>query len=371
MKLLFFHNSLPEYRIGLFEELSRQCQVKFIITNPNVYEEKYGFCTSKEQKFDCLFLTEGKQGFKDLQKILEKIGNYDAVELPPLDTLREVRMGKRIVTAAKKHHVKIGFFWEKWEAPKDKQPIERKMKNLILRIVPKQVYRNADVIHAGSISAKKYFISNGIPNNKIVVIPDVSTVPNCEYVDLRTKYHIPDNKLVLLYFGRVMQQKGLDYLIRAVAELNRTDNVYYLLIAGEGEFKDACIRLSEQLGLKNIKFCGAVEPKQRKNYFEQCDVFCFPGTNILGVVDVWGLTVNEAIQFNKPVVATEAVGSAIDLIYNGVNGYRCKVEDVSDLVHGIKVASRLDQKKLIETDQRINERYNFKEMAKEIIETFV
>ena len=367
MKLLFFHNSLPEYRIGLFKELNRQCDVKFVITNPDVYQEKYGFSTSRKQGFDCQFLTEGKQGFKELKQILEKIGDYDAVELPPLDTLREVRMGKMIVATAKLHHVKIGFFWEKWEAPKKKQPFSRKVKNLILRIVPKQVYKNADVIHAGSTSAKGYFISNGIPDYKIVVIPDVSIVPDCEYEDLRAKYQIPIDKIILLYFGRVMRQKGLNYLIRAFCELNRGDSRYYLLIAGGGEYKEECVQLSEQLGLTNIKFCGAVDPKLRKNYFAQCDVFCFPGTYVLGRVDVWGLTVNEAIQFHKPVVATEGVGSAIDLVQNGINGYRCKAEDVSELVYGIKVASGLDQKKLFDADRKVMDKYNFKEMAKEII----
>lgn len=367
MKLLFFHNSLPEYRIGLFEELNRQCDVKFVITNSNVYQEKYGFSTSREQGFDCQFLTEGKQGFEELRQILEKIGDYDAVELPPLDTLREVCMGKMIVEAAKERHVKIGFFWEKWEAPKNKQPFSRKVKNFILRIVPKQVYKNADVIHAGSISAKKYFISNGIPDNKIVVIPDVSTVPDCKYEDLRAEYQIAKDKILLLYFGRVLPQKGLDYLIRAISELDKESNRYFLLVAGDGEFKEKCAQLSEELDLTDIKFCGAVEPKLRKNYFEQCDVFCFPCTNRGGCVDVWGLTVNEAIQFNKPVVATEGVGSAIDLVQNGINGYCCKTEDVYELVYGIKVASGLDQKKLIEADRKIVNKYNFKEMAKEII----
>jgi glycosyltransferase involved in cell wall biosynthesis len=369
MKLLFFHNSLPEYRIGLFEELNRQCDVKFVITNRDVYQEKYGFSTSGEQKFNCKFLTEGKRGFEELQQILEKIGDYDAVELPPLDTLREVRMGKMIVVEAKRHQVKIGFFWEKWEAPRNKQTFSRKVKNLILRIVPKQVYKNADVIHAGSTSARDYFIGNGIPDNKIVVIPDVSTVPDCEYEDLRSEYQIPKDKKLILYFGRIMQQKGLDYLIRAFADLKREDNRYFLLVAGDGEFKEECTQLSEKLRLMDIKFCGAVEPKLRKNFFEQCDIFCFPCTNRGGWVDVWGLTVNEAIQFNKPVVTTEGVGSAIDLIQNGVNGYRCKAEDVTDLVHGIKMAAGLDQKKLIEADRMIMDRYNFKEMANEIINT--
>ncbi len=364
LKLLFFHNSLPEYRIGLFKELNKQCDLDVLITSPDVYREKYGFVTSNKQEFNCKFLGPGKKGIEQLKKILLNISEYDAVELPPLDSVREILIGKMIVNAAKKSHVKIGYFWEKWEAPLNKQPLKRKIKNHILRIVPKLIYRSADVFHAGGSMAKQYFVNNNIPEEKITVIPDVSCVPECEKINIREKYSIPDDKKLILYFGRIIPQKGLDYLIKALAQLDRD---FFLLIAGDGEFKSACQALAKDLKLTNVNFCGAVNPQIRKNFFEQCDIFVFPCTYRGGWVDVWGLTVNEAIQFNRPVVATESVGSAIDMIKNGVNGYRVAAEDESELVKAIELICNLDRKSIVEYDEKMKQKYNFTYMANSII----
>ncbi|MDM8290910.1 glycosyltransferase family 4 protein [Lactobacillus crispatus] len=371
MKLLFFHNSLPEYRIELFEELNKQCDVTIVITNPQVYEKKYGFSTSKKTNFDCYFLSEGRKGFKELNDILNQIDKYDAVELPPLDTLREIIIGKKIISAAKKNHKKIGFFWEKWDAPKAKQPIERKIKNSILRVIPKQIYKSADIIQAGSKSAKKYFIDNGIKTNRVIVVPDVSKTPSCAYINIRSKYKIPNDKILLLYFGRLMDQKGLDYLIKSLAILNKSSNSFFLLVVGNGDFLNYCKRLANELNISNIEFCGAVDPRLRKNYFEQCDVFVFPGTYRGGRVDVWGLTINEAMQFYKPVVSTEAVGSAKDLIQTGVNGYVVEPENEIELSQGIVLSLTLDKSNLIKKDKNIDKVYSYKNMAKQIINSLL
>ena len=64
------------------------------------------------------------------------------------------------------------------------------------------------------------------------------------------------------------------------------------------------------------------------------------GTYRGGRVDVWGLTLNEAMQFNNILISTDAVGSAYDLIDNGVNGYMVESENVNQLCQAIKESSQ-------------------------------
>lgn len=67
------------------------------------------------------------------------------------------------------------------------QPLERKIKNLILRIIPGMIYRQVDVIFSTGKKNREYFVSNGINENKVVWIPDVSETQNCEEINIREK----------------------------------------------------------------------------------------------------------------------------------------------------------------------------------------
>ena len=133
LKILFFHNTLPEYRIGWFQNLSQMSNIEYVFTNEKQNMKDYGFEINYKKMGDlkCRFLSDGKHGFKELQEIVEKIEKYDFVELPPIDSFRETIYSAYIVNKCKKRNVPVGYFWEKWDAPKEKQPLGRKIKNWI------------------------------------------------------------------------------------------------------------------------------------------------------------------------------------------------------------------------------------------------
>ena len=217
LNILFFHNTLPEYRIGWFEALSERVNVEFVFTNEKQNEKDYGFEIEYERakKLKCTFLSGGKQGIRELKQIIENVEKYDFVELPPIDSIREVIYSAYIIYKCREKNVKTGYFWEKWDAPIEKQPVMRRIKNLVLRIIPGAIYKQVDVIFSTGKKNREYFISNGVNKNKIVWIPDVSETPECEYSDLRKKYTIPSESKIILYLGRVLQQKGVQNLIEA------------------------------------------------------------------------------------------------------------------------------------------------------------
>ena len=367
LNILFFHNTLPEYRIGWFEALSERVNVEFVFTNEKQNEKDYGFEIEYERakKLKCTFLFGGKQGIRELKQIIENVEKYDFVELPPIDSIREVIYSAYIIYKCRKKKVKTGYFWEKWDAPIEKQPVMRRIKNLVLRIIPGAIYKQVDVIFSTGKKNREYFISNGVNKNKIVWIPYVNETPECEYSDLRKKYTIPSESKIILYLGRVLQQKGVQNLIEAYALLcSDVKDSSYLLIAGDGENLENCKKLAEKLRIKNIKFVGSVRPSIRGNYFSQCDIFVYPVTYFKGRVDVWGLTLNEAIQHRKIVIATEAVGSAYELIENGVNGYQIEPDNIEQLKDALMMS--LDSKmmeKARSKDKDLRKQFNFEMMA--------
>lgn len=372
LKILFFHNTLPEYRIGWFQNLSQMSNIEYVFTNEKQNMKDYGFEIDYKKMGDlkCRFLSDGKHGFKELQEIVEKIEKYDFVELPPIDSFRETIYSAYIVNKCKKRNVPVGYFWEKWDAPKEKQPLGRKIKNWILRVIPGSIYKHSDVIFSVGKKNREYFISNGVNCEKIKWIPDVSETSSCQYVDIREKYNIPKNSKVIMYLGRMLPQKGVGNLIKAFSTLNpEVKDTSFLLIAGDGEDLNNCQKLAKKLNLKNVIFSGRINPSDRENYFAQCDIFVYPVIYFKGRVDVWGLTLNEAMQHGKILIATDAVGSAYELIKNGINGFRVEAGNIKELKDALAsaVLTSMETKAQREDDE-LRKIYNYQNMAKEYLQ---
>jgi len=66
-----------------------------------------------------------------------------------------------------------------------------------------------------------------------------------------------------------------------------------------------------------------------------CDVLIYPSVS-LGTVEEWGLAVNEAMSLGKPVVVTEVLGSAYELVKPEYNGYVVPEKDVDAIYNATR-----------------------------------
>lgn len=88
-------------------------------------------------------------------------------------------------------------------------------------------------------------------------------------IDLRTKYNINHDKLILIYQGVILPGRGLKQTINAVAKLPKT----VLIILGDGEQKNNFIELCKKLNISDrIFFLGTVDQKELINYTTAGDV---------------------------------------------------------------------------------------------------
>jgi glycosyltransferase involved in cell wall biosynthesis len=133
----------------------------------------------------------------------------------------------------------------------------------------------------------------------------------------------------LLFFGMVRQYKGLDLLLRALAD---TKPEVSLTVAGEiWEGRDDLRRLiSElQLGDRVTMSDGYVAADDVPAIFAAADALVLPYRS--GTASQNALI---ALQFGIPVVATTA-GAIADSVVDGVNGLLCAPADVADLTRAI------------------------------------
>lgn len=83
MKILFIHNSIPEYRLRFMVQLAMCCDVKYLITDRNLASAIYGSHPQLPKELNVSFLN----GRFDFKTIRNEINNnaYDIVVLPPVD----------------------------------------------------------------------------------------------------------------------------------------------------------------------------------------------------------------------------------------------------------------------------------------------
>lgn len=138
----------------------------------------------------------------------------------------------------------------------------------------------------------------------------------------RKKFSVPDNDLIVLGVGRLVDKKGFKYLIKAVpAVLKANKNVTFVVI-GEGDQRQELEDLAKDLGVNgNIRLPGWVDYDKLVHYYNVSDIFILPSIrDEEGNLDDQSVSVVEAMACGKPVITTDFSGYKI-VVKDGINGY--------------------------------------------------
>lgn len=123
-----------------------------------------------------------------------------------------------------------------------------------------------------------------------------------------------------IFCGQLVQRKGPEHLLQAVALLNRRENLsrdFSILILGDGSDRDALKHRAEELGIADkVAFKGFIQPDCVWPYYAESDVFVLPTLH-----DNWPLVVPEAMSMKLPVLLSRYAGNSYDLVREGENGF--------------------------------------------------
>ena len=163
---------------------------------------------------------------------------------------------------------------------------------------------------------KAHLVAMGADESKIEIIPNgVDTrlfSPNRENL-LQRKWGI--SRPVILFVGRLVEDKGVKYLLRAFSKVVEEIPDTKLVIVGKGPQEKELKKLQESLGLTQVFFLGAVEAKFMPNIYAGSDVLVLPS-----IREPFGNVVIEAMAAGRPVIGSY-VGGMKDTIVHGVTGY--------------------------------------------------
>jgi len=108
-----------------------------------------------------------------------------------------------------------------------------------------------------------------------------------------------DDKINILFLGRIEERKGLIYLLRAFKILEKKFSNLRLVIVGEGDLKKDCLSFVKENNLKEVYFEGEKKGKEVPSYYTSSDIFVSPA--IFG--ESFGLVLLEAMASKVPLVA--------------------------------------------------------------------
>ncbi len=140
-----------------------------------------------------------------------------------------------------------------------------------------------------------------------------------------------ENKILTIgVIGRFSPEKGFEDFFHALNILKNGNESFKAIIAGDGELKDRYISIVNSLSLaESVNFVGWVNNK--KDFFDKIDIFCLPSKQ-----ESFGIVLLEAMQFKKPILATDCDGPK-DIFKDGINGLLCRKDDPESLAQGLKI----------------------------------
>ena len=147
--------------------------------------------------------------------------------------------------------------------------------------------------------------------------------------EIRQKYDIDDDTLVIGHVGRLMYQKNQEFLIRIMADMKKRGIRARLLLVGEGEDRNKLEKLVKDNNLTEyVIFCG--QQKETEKYYSAFDVFAMPshyeGLPIVGIeAQASGLPCIFSDKIDRQVLLIDQA-DMIDL-NSGAEYWRILIED--------------------------------------------
>ena len=173
-----------------------------------------------------------------------------------------------------------------------------------------------------------------VPDDEVAVevIPYTITVTAKLNQESQAKPLLP----LVLYVGRLVERKGVEYLIRAFAEVVR-EVPSELVIVGKGPEDERLHQLTEKLNLvQKVHFKGWVSQDELEQLYNQCNVFVLPAIiDSKGDTEGLGVVLLEAMSYMKPVVASN-LGGITDIVKDRETGLLVNEKDPHGLSEAIK-----------------------------------
>lgn len=131
----------------------------------------------------------------------------------------------------------------------------------------------------------------------------------------RAALGVPPGAVMGLFVGRLIGAKDPLRLVESQALLERDGDAPWTVLVGDGTEREAVAERVKELGVEQLVLAGARRPEDLPATWAAADLFVLPSVH-----EPWGVVVNEAMAAGLPIVLSDRVGAAPDLLVDGENG---------------------------------------------------
>lgn len=222
--------------------------------------------------------------------------------------------------------------------------------------------RSCSAINVISPTVEDEFIKLGLDKSKFTYIPNGINV--AENKVIKSQH---DTKS-FIFVGRLIEQKGLSYLLEAFSDLLKTKQAVHLNIIGDGPDKYDLKRLCHLLGIeKYVTFHGLLNNEDIPAYLATQDIFILPS-----LYEGFPISMLEAMAACLPVIVTKSGGPEY-FVDNDV-GLVCRPKDTASLRAAMLDMLARGDAELLQMGRRAREkvisRYNIRDVAAQYLQLF-
>lgn len=209
------------------------------------------------------------------------------------------------------------------------------------RLFLRWIYRHVDIALYVGTHNREYFLKHGIDEEQLVWAPHA--IDNERFMEdqdrrekeaksWRRELGVDDDEMVFLFMGKLESKKDPMLLLDAFRGLNGRG--MHLVFGGTGPLEE---RLRERAGeLRDVHFIGFQNQSRMPVAYRMADVFVLPSR---GPGETWGLAVNESMASGRPVIVSDRVGCAPDLVVEGETGWTFSAGDRNELASVLERAA--------------------------------
>lgn len=345
MRVCFVMAALPHYFKLVLNKLTTNYDIELILIKPSQASKSLGSGVKEDKDniaFKLIELEEyttwyGKSFFKDLIPTLQNIEADIVVMsswpyflhfvLNPFFYFQFKKLRTKLICRDIPFNVPIWgkaytYYFSNQNLTEDFSTDKKTLKGFIALwglSVLRKVYLNIADAHINYIDEAYEIIgSYGVPKEKIFITansPDTDELLAANDKVKTLPPILPQNPYRLIHVGRLVKWKRVDLIIEALKNLEGKYPEIELIVIGYGPAETELKVQTQFLGLeKKVKFIGGIyETVELGRYLHSSSIYVLAGMG--------GLSINDAMCFEKPVVCSMADGTEKRLVREGQNGY--------------------------------------------------
>lgn len=240
-------------------------------------------------------------------------------------------------------------------------------RRLLRRLLMPRFYQLFDAFLAIGTRNARFYLDFGVSEDRIFMMPYAvenerfvvqSRLTGRQRTERRRNLGLPTGEVpVVLFVSKLTPRKRPMDLLRAFSRFRSEEKQRVALaFVGAGSERERLERFVEREKVSDVYFLGFRNQAELPKIYGACDLFVLPSKN-----EPWGLVVNEAMCAGLPVLVSDGVGAAEDLVRNGQNGFQYPVGDVVRLAQLIRllVADRELSRRMGRVSLEIIEQWDF------------